>query len=84
VIWIAVRFPGAGLSAWICRRYARFGCRPGDGYAKNGSLAESQPASRFFLFPNAGATLGMGAAALHKAVPIEEYVFYLSGFMAVL
>jgi hypothetical protein len=41
-------------------------------------------ASRFFIFSNAGATLQIGAPALHKPVPIEEYVFYLAGFMATL
>lgn len=38
-------------------------------------------ASRFFVFPNAGATLRLGAPAFHP-VPIEEYVFYLTGFLA--
>jgi hypothetical protein len=38
----------------------------------------------FFLFPNRDATLGLGAPALGGSVPIEEYVFYLTGFMAVL
>jgi hypothetical protein len=41
-------------------------------------------ASRFFVFPNPGATLRIGAPALHRAVPIEEYVFYLAGFISVL
>jgi len=41
-------------------------------------------ASRFFIFLNPGATLQIGAPALHKPVPVEEYVFYLTGFMAVL
>ena len=41
-------------------------------------------ASRFFLFLNSGATLRIGAPALHKPVPVEEYVFYLAGFIAVL
>ena len=41
-------------------------------------------ASRFFVFPNTGATLRIAAPALHKPVPIEEYVFYLAGFIAVL
>jgi hypothetical protein len=41
-------------------------------------------ASRFFLFPNAGATLRIDAPALHKPVPVEEYIFYLTGFIAVL
>lgn len=38
----------------------------------------------FFYFPNVGATLGIAAPALGKPVPIEEYVFYLTGFMTVL
>jgi hypothetical protein len=41
-------------------------------------------ASRFFVFPNAGATLGIAAPALGHSVPIEEYAFYFSGFLAVL
>jgi len=40
-------------------------------------------ASFFFEFPNAGATLGIPAPALHKPVPVEEYVFYLTGFLCV-
>lgn len=38
----------------------------------------------FFLFPNSGATLGIPAPALGHPVPIEEYVFYFTGFIAVL
>jgi len=41
-------------------------------------------AHRFFLYPNAGATLGIGAPALGGPVPVEEYVFYFTGFLAVL
>ncbi|MBV8216720.1 MAG: hypothetical protein JOZ08_26170 [Verrucomicrobia bacterium] len=41
-------------------------------------------ASRFFLFENPGATLQIYAPALHKPVPVEEYIFYLTGFIAVL
>jgi hypothetical protein len=41
-------------------------------------------AQRFFVFPNRGATLQIGAPALGGPVPIEEYVFYLTGFIAVL
>jgi len=41
-------------------------------------------AHKFFVFPNKGATLGIGAPALGGPVPVEEYVFYLTGFMAVL
>jgi len=38
----------------------------------------------FFDYPNLGATLGIRAPALGRPVPVEEYVFYLTGFLAVL
>ncbi len=38
----------------------------------------------FFVFPNIGATLKIGAPALGAPVPIEEYIFYLTGFLCVL
>jgi len=41
-------------------------------------------ARSFFKFPNSGATLGIRAPALGGGVPIEEYVFYFTGFVAVL
>jgi hypothetical protein len=41
-------------------------------------------ARSFFKFPNPGATLGIRAPALGGGVPIEEYVFYLTGFTAIL
>lgn len=41
-------------------------------------------AHRFFTFTNPGATLGVGAPALHGPVPLEEYVFYFTGFVAIL
>jgi len=41
-------------------------------------------AHRFFVFPNAGATLRIGAPALGGPVPVEEYIFYFTGFLAVL
>jgi hypothetical protein len=41
-------------------------------------------ANRFFQYPNSGATLRIGAWALGGDVPVEEYVFYLTGFIAVL
>jgi hypothetical protein len=41
-------------------------------------------ASRLFVFSNSGATLGITAPALGKPVPIEEYVFYLTGFITIL
>jgi hypothetical protein len=38
----------------------------------------------FFCYPNSGATLGIPAPALGHSVPVEEYIFYLTGFLAVL
>jgi hypothetical protein len=38
----------------------------------------------FFWFPNPRATLGIAAPALGGAVPVEEYLFYFTGFLAVL
>jgi hypothetical protein len=41
-------------------------------------------AHRFFVYPNHGATLGIGAPARGGMVPVEEYIFYFTGFLAVL
>lgn len=41
-------------------------------------------AHRFFEFKNPGATIGIGAPAIGGAVPLEEYVFYFTGFLTVL
>jgi hypothetical protein len=41
-------------------------------------------ATRFFIFRNMGATLGIHAPALGGSVPIEEYIFYFTGFLAIL
>ncbi len=38
----------------------------------------------FFTFPNQSSTLGIKAPALGAPVPVEEYVFYLTGFLCVL
>ncbi len=38
----------------------------------------------FFRFPNRAATMGISAPALGAPVPIEEYFFYFTGFLAVL
>jgi hypothetical protein len=38
----------------------------------------------FFRFPNPAATLGIRAPALGGGVPVEEYFFYFTGFLAVL
>ena len=41
-------------------------------------------ARSFFKFPNPGATLGIPAPVLGGGVPVEEYIFYFTGFTAVL
>lgn len=38
----------------------------------------------FFYFPNPQATLGIHAPAFGCPVPVEEYIFYLTGFILVL
>ena len=38
----------------------------------------------FFTFPNHNATLGIRAPAMGGGVPVEEYLFYFAGFIAVL
>jgi hypothetical protein len=38
----------------------------------------------FFIFPNKAATLGYNVPAVGGAIPIEEFIFYLTGFMVVL
>jgi hypothetical protein len=38
----------------------------------------------FFTFPNHGATLGIAIPAVGGPIPIEEFAFYLSGFLVVL
>src|SRR5271155_2871637 len=49
-----------------------------------GCLLDFVFAQWFFDYPNAGAPLGVGAPALGRPVPVEEYVFYFTGFLAVL
>jgi hypothetical protein len=49
-----------------------------------GALLDFLFASRFFLFPNPGATLDLKAPALGNWVPVEEYIFYFTGFIAIL
>ena len=38
----------------------------------------------FFIFPNSAATLGIGVPAVGGAIPLEEFLFYFSGFGVVL
>ena len=41
-------------------------------------------ARSFLKFPDPGATLGIAAPALGGSVPVEEYLFYFTGFVTVL
>lgn len=41
-------------------------------------------AHTFFIFPNRGAVIGLNAPALGGGVPVEEYFFYFTGFVAML
>lgn len=49
-----------------------------------GCLLDVIFAQWFFLFPNPQATLGILAPALGHWVPVEEYIFYLTGFIVIL
>ena len=49
-----------------------------------GAMLDFFFARYFFVFPNPAATLGIKAPALGAPVPIEEYAFYLTGFLCVL
>jgi hypothetical protein len=49
-----------------------------------GFLLDFVFAQWFFCYPNLGATLRIHAPALGQSVPIEEYVFYLTGFLTIL
>lgn len=41
-------------------------------------------ANSFFIFPNKLATLGITVPAVGGPIPVEEFLFYLTGFMVVL
>src|SRR2546430_12778414 len=45
------------------------------------SLLDLLFGNTFFIFPNKAATLGCNIPALGGAIPIEEFVFYLTGFI---
>jgi len=46
-----------------------------------GCLLDFVFAQWFFKYPNLGATLGILAPALGRPVPVEEYIFYFTGFL---
>ena len=49
-----------------------------------GCLLDFVFAQWFFDYPNRAATLGISAPALGRAVPVEEYLFYITGFLTIL
>jgi hypothetical protein len=49
-----------------------------------GAMLDFFFSASFLRFPNPGATLRIAAPAWHGSVPIEEYVFYFTGFVFVL
>jgi hypothetical protein len=80
ILVIAVWFlPGEGLEIPQRAFWRTIGI-----LAPIGCLLDVICAQWFFCFPNPKATLGIRAPALGGAVPIEEYVFYLTGFITIL
>ena len=89
--WSLVLFvvPIVALAAW-------FACRPDLKFPRNAfwrTIAVLAPlgfaldllfGNAFFTFPNQRAVLGLGIPAVGGKIPIEEFVFYLTGFMLVL
>jgi hypothetical protein len=79
-----------GVLAWW------FGCRPDLKFPRKAfwrTIAVLAPlgfvldllfGNAFFIFPNKAARLGCNVPALGGAIPIEEFIFYLTGFMLVL
>src|SRR5207244_10487482 len=73
-----------------------FGCRPDLKFPRKAfwrTIAVLAPlgfaldllfGNAFFIFANKAATLGCNVPALGGAIPIEEFIFYLTGFMLVL
>ena len=49
-----------------------------------GFLLDLAFGNAFFVFPNHGATIGLDVPVRGGTVPLEEFVFYLTGFMAAL
>jgi len=81
--------PLGALSWWfVCRPDLQFSrkafWRTIAALAPLGFLLDLLFGNAFFTFPNKAATLGREAPALGGAIPIEEFVFYLTGFMLVL
>jgi hypothetical protein len=81
--------PIAGLGWWFARRpdlkFPRKAFwRTIAVLAPLGFLLDLLFGNAFFLFPNKLATFGCEVPAIGGPIPIEEFVFYLTGFMLVL
>jgi hypothetical protein len=81
--------PLAGLGLWFLRRVdlrfqrKAFWLTIGV-LAPLGFVLDILFGSVFFEFKNEAATIGLRVPAVGEPIPIEEFVFYLTGFMAVL
>ena len=81
--------PILGLACWFARRtdlqFPRAGFwRTIAVLAPLGFVLDLLFGSAFFVFPNKDATLGLDIPAIGGRIPIEEFVFYLSGFILTL
>ena len=81
--------PVSVLLWWLCRRrdlaLQRRACgRTLVVLVPLGVLLDLLFGNTFFTFPNPAATLGIGLPALGGSIPLEEFLFYLSGFGVVL
>ena len=81
--------PLAALSCWFARRsdleLARKAFwRTIAVLAPLGCVLDLLFGNAFFTFVNQKATLGIGIPAMGGAIPIEEFIFYVTGFMLVL
>lgn len=81
--------PTAGLGAWFLRaRTLTFQRRSFWTtlaiLAPLGIVLDLWFGNSFFVFPNTEATLGIGVPARGGPIPVEEIVFYVSGFLVVL
>jgi hypothetical protein len=81
--------PVSTLLWWLCRRrdlrQQRRACvRTLAVLVPLGFVLDLVFGNAFFTFPNSAATLGIGVPAVGGAIPLEEFLFYLSGFGVVL
>jgi hypothetical protein len=81
--------PMAALSGWFARRpdleLARKAFwRTIMVLAPLGCALDLLFGNAYFIFPNAKATLGVSIPAVGGPIPIEEFIFYVTGFMLVL